>query len=234
MKLRVLHGPRVPYLDALEAQQNLRARRQREEISDTLLLLEHPPVVTLGKRGRDDDLLLPRDLLASRGVDIAEIDRGGQVTYHGPGQLIGYVIVNLYNHQRQLKRFVATLEQSLIDFLKAEYGIESRLDDEHVGVWVGNEKIAALGISISRGVTMHGFALNIDCDLTPFGWIVPCGITDRGVTSVQKLTGRESDMERARRSYARIFAGIYGYEIEEEIPWHYPEEALPPAENPTG
>ena len=135
-----------------------------EKIPDTLLLLEHPPVVTLGKRGRSRDLLLSRELFTSRGVEIAEIDRGGQVTYHGPGQLVGYIIANLYHHQRKLKLFVRRLEESVILYLRRFHGIEAGVSEEHVGVWTGNEKIAALGISISRGVTMHGFALNINCD----------------------------------------------------------------------
>ena len=219
MDLRVIYAPTIPYTEALETQKELRLRRQNEEIPDTLLLLEHPPVVTLGKRGEDSDLLLPRELLKRKGVEVAEIDRGGQVTYHGPGQLVGYVIVNLYNHQRKLKLFVQRLEESLIRYLGDIHGLSAGLSDEHVGVWVGNEKIAALGISISRGVTMHGFALNINCDLTPYSWIVPCGITDRGVTSIKALTGRETDMEQARADYVRGFAEIYGYTVKEELRW---------------
>ncbi len=219
MDLRVIYAPTIPYTEALERQIELRRRRQSEEIPDTLLLLEHPPVVTLGKRGRDSDLRIPRDLLRSKGVDIAEIDRGGQVTYHGPGQLVGYVIVNLYNHQRKLKLFVQRLEESLIRYLGDRHGISAGLSDEHVGVWVGDEKIAALGISISHGVTMHGFALNINCDLTPYQWIVPCGITDRGVTSIKALKGYETEMEQARKDYVQGFADIYGYTVKEELPW---------------
>ena len=227
MRLRVLYAPQVPYTVALEAQNELRRRRQNEEIPDTLLLLEHPAVVTLGKRGGEGDLLLRRQELKERGVEIAEIDRGGQVTYHGPGQLVGYVIVNLYNHQRKLKLFIGRLEETLIRYLKDYHEIEAGLSDEHVGVWVGDEKIAAVGISISRGVTMHGFALNLNCDLEPFGWIVPCGIRDRGVTSVLRLKGEASDMDRARREYARCFAQTYGYSIEEEHTWEYPRNPAP-------
>jgi lipoyl(octanoyl) transferase len=227
MNLRVLYAPQVPYAVALEAQNDLRSRRQREEIPDTLLLLEHPAVITLGKRGGEGDLLLPREKLAEHGVAIAEVDRGGQVTYHGPGQLVGYVIVNLYNHQRKLKRFIGRLEETLIRYLKEYHGIEAGLSEEHVGVWVGDEKIAALGISISRGVTMHGFALNLNCDLEPFGWIVPCGIRERGVTSVAQLRGEESDLDRARREYALSFADVYGYTIEEELTWEYPRNPVP-------
>ena len=205
----------------------MRRQRQNEEIPDTLLLLEHPPVITLGKRGDEGDLLLNRELLAARGVEIAEVDRGGQVTYHGPGQLVGYLIVNLYNHQRKLKLFIRRLEESIIRYLDEVHGIKAGVSEEHVGVWVGDEKIAAVGISISRGVTMHGFALNIACDLAPFGWIVPCGIRDRGVTSVSALTGTVPDMGQVRREYAARFAAVYGYTIFEERVWDYPRTALP-------
>ncbi len=226
MKLRIIYAPAVPYEEALELQKELRRRRIDEEIPDTLLLLEHPPVVTLGKRGKNNDLLLSPELFHKRGVDVAEIDRGGQVTYHGPGQLVGYIIANLYHHQRKLKLFVNRLEESVILYLKRAHDIDSGLSDEHVGVWTGDEKIAALGISISRGVTMHGFALNINCDLTPFSWIVPCGILDRGVTSVARLTGTETDMTKARHEYAACFREIYGYDEIEEISWDYPEKLI--------
>ena len=219
MKLRIIHAPLVPYGEALTIQQKLRELRQGEEIPDTLLLLEHPPVVTLGKRGDHGDLLLSREILAQKGIDVAEIDRGGQITYHGPGQLVGYVIVNLYHHQRKLRLFVERLESSVIRYLGEYHCIEAGLSEEHVGVWVKDAKIAALGISISRGVTMHGFALNINCDLTPFSYIIPCGITDKGVTSTRMLTGRESDMERARLDYAGVFRDTYGYSETEEFSW---------------
>ena len=112
----------------------------------------------------------------------------------------------------------------MILYLRRFHGIEAGISEAHVGVWTGNEKIAALGISISRGVTMHGFALNINCDLAPFGWIVPCGITDRGVTSVARKTGSETDMNKARRDYLSCFCEVYGYENVEEINWPYPEK----------
>ncbi len=232
MKLRIVHAPQVPYAEALAVQQKLRELRQGEEIPDTLLLLEHPPVVTLGKRGDHGDLLISREMLAQKGIDLAEIDRGGQITYHGPGQLVGYVIVNLYHHQRKLRLFVERLESSVIRYLREFHDIEAGLSDEHVGVWVRDAKIAALGISISRGVTMHGFALNINCDLSPFSYIIPCGITDKGVTSTRVLTGRTADMEQARRDYAGIFRDTYGYSETEELSWN--NLSIPIGENRTG
>ena len=140
---------------------------------------------------------------------------------------MGYLIVNLYNHQRKLKLFIRRLEESIIRYLKEVHGIDAGVSEEHVGVWVGDEKIAAVGISISRGVTMHGFALNISCDLVPFGWIVPCGIRDRGVTSVAALSGTVPDMGQVRREYATRFAEVYGYTIDEERVWDYPGAAMP-------
>lgn len=212
MKLSVRLLGTVPYRDALSLQRRLNAERKEDRIPDTLLLLEHPPVVTLGTRGSASDLLLDESTIRAAGGDVVTIDRGGQVTYHGPGQLVGYFIVNLYEHQRQVRRFVENIERSIIAYLSRFHGIDSRTDPENVGVWTGNEKIAAIGISIKSGVTMHGFALNLNTDLSHFSWIVPCGIRDKGVTSVAALTGKPVDMERARRDMAAVAADVFGYE----------------------
>ena len=196
--------------------------RKSEQIPDTLLLLEHPPVITLGKRGSGTDILLSREMLNAKGVDVVEIDRGGQVTYHGPGQMVGYFICNLYEHQRKVRRFVQNIENSVITFLKESWNIEATTDPKNVGVWTSNggkyEKIAAIGISIFQGITMHGFALNITTDLSHFGWIVPCGITDKGVTSVKRILEERNDkdslipMDTAKRKFADIVKKVFEYD----------------------
>ncbi len=212
MKLAVRLMGTVPYREAWSLQQSLNADRKAERIDDTLILLEHPPVITLGTRGGAEDILLDERTIRAAGGEIVRIDRGGQVTYHGPGQLVGYLIVNLYSHQRQVRRFVENIERSIIAYLSSAHGIDARVDPDNVGVWVGNEKIAAIGISIKNGVTMHGFALNLNTDLSHFSWIVPCGIRDKGVTSVAALTGSPVDMAQARTAMAASVIEAFGYE----------------------
>jgi lipoyl(octanoyl) transferase len=202
----------VPYREALDYQLRLNASRKAEATADTLLLLEHPPVITLGTRGVAGDILADEASIRAAGGDIVRIDRGGQVTYHGPGQLVGYLIVNLYDHQRQVRRFVENIERTLISYLARFHGIDARTDPENVGVWVGNEKIAAIGITIKSGVTMHGFALNLNTDLSHFSWIVPCGIIDKGMTSVAALTGTPVDMRKAKFDMATVVAEIFGFD----------------------
>jgi lipoyl(octanoyl) transferase len=202
----------VPYGRALELQKELVARRQREEIPDTLLLLEHPPVITRGKRTAPEDMLLSPEALSARGVEVFDIDRGGEATYHGPGQLVGYLIFHLYHHQRRLKRFVHNIEEVFISVLQDEYGIEAGREEKHRGVWVGNEKITAIGISLHGGVTMHGFAFNINTNLDHYSWIVPCGIRDKGVCSLETLTGAKQDMQRLKEATARKFVQVFGFD----------------------
>ncbi len=217
MKLRILNKGTVEYGEALELQKELLVKRQNEEIPDTLILLEHPPVITKGKRTAEGDILLPEKLLKKQGIGIFEIDRGGEATYHGPGQIVGYLIFNLYEKQRQLKQFVANVEEIFIRLLKNEYGITADRDLKHRGVWVGDNKITAIGISIHKAVTMHGFAFNVNTNLDHFNWIIPCGITDRGVTSIEKLTGRKEDMNKLKKLTAKYLTEVFGYTEVEEI-----------------
>lgn len=212
MQLDIIHMGRIEYQRALEYQYELLEKRRRDEIPDTLLLLEHDPVVTLGKRGKDTDMLIPEAELRERGVEIARIDRGGQATYHGPGQLVGYMIINLHNHQRKIKQFVKNIETFIISLLGEHYGISASTEDEHVGVWVHNSKIAAIGISIHHAITMHGFALNVSTDLDYFSLIVPCGIQDRGVTSIERETGRSVSLEEVMDNAGEVFSGVFGYD----------------------
>lgn len=210
--LDVVDLGRMPFGEALEVQQRTVERRLAEEIPDTLILVEHPPVITLGRGAREEDIVIPRELLEKNGVEVHRITRGGLVTYHGPGQLVGYPIVHLYERARELKRFVTELESVFIDVLGGRYGIRAELDPDDRGVWVeGSRKITAVGIAVQRRVTMHGFAFNVEPDLSHFSWIVPCGISDRGVTSLAMELGRSVRIEEVRRPVVESFSGRFGY-----------------------
>ncbi len=173
----------TPYEDALTLQRRLAALRVEGRVGDILLLLQHPPVITLGRGGQKSHLLVPESSLAARGIRFVEAERGGDMTYHGPGQLVGYPILDLAEHGRDLHRYLRRLEGVLIDTLSA-FGIAADRWAGRTGVWVAGKKIAAIGIHLSRWVTRHGFALNVDMDLAPFELIVPCGIQGARATSM--------------------------------------------------
>lgn len=185
---------KIDYDEALEIQQELVAKKQRGEIEDILLLLEHPPVLTLGTRAKETNILSSSQELEEKGIKVFKIDRGGDVTYHGTGQIVGYPILDLNNYGRDIHKFVENIEQLFINLLKHEFNIFARTDKKYTGVWVGNDKITAIGFGVKRWITMHGFAFNVNTDLEHFKLINPCGITDKGVTSLAKLTGVEIDM----------------------------------------
>lgn len=191
----------VPYGEALALQEAVRAARQQDAIPDVLLLLEHPPVYTRGRRTADAELPL-----ADHGIEIVDVDRGGKLTYHGPGQLVGYPIVRL----GPIVEFLRTMEQAIVAALASE-GIEARGADERpTGVWVGDRKIASLGIHVQRRVSTHGFAINVDGDLEPFSWIVPCGLDGVQMTSVARETGQTGRMRCVRRRVAYELASAMG------------------------
>jgi lipoyl(octanoyl) transferase len=180
---------RVPYAEGLQLQAQLVTERQAGRIPDTLLLLEHDPVFTLGRNARKENVLFPEDALRARGFEVFETGRGGDVTYHGPGQIVGYPILDLSPDRKDVHRYVRDLEEVMIRTC-ADYGVTAGRIAGASGCWVGDEKIGAIGVRIARWVTSHGFAFNVDLDLAPFGLIVPCGIRERGVTSLARLLGR--------------------------------------------
>ncbi|MCS7051981.1 MAG: lipoyl(octanoyl) transferase LipB [Thermomicrobium sp.] len=198
----------VEYRTAWELQRALAQARRADEIPDTVLLVQHPPVFTTGRRGGLKHLRLAAEELAARGVPYYVTDRGGDVTYHGPGQLVSYVIMRLGEGQRRVRRFVERLEGTVLDVL-ASYGCVGTLDPAYPGVWVGRDKIAAVGIAIHHGVTYHGIALNVTVDLEPFDWIVPCGIPDRGVTSLARLLGRPVALQDVAARWLHAFASRF-------------------------
>ena len=180
---------RMDYNEVWNLQRDLAEARIRGEIPNTLLLLEHPPTYTLGRRGGDSDLLLPIEDLELHGATVINVDRGGQATFHGPGQLVAYPILDLKEWGEGPLRYVRTLESVLMGVLQ-EFGVRAIRIDKLTGVWVDNKKIAAIGLKVSRGVTMHGFALNVSTDLAWFQHIVPCGVPDKDVTSMEHLLER--------------------------------------------
>ena len=201
---------RVAYADALVLQRGLVEQRKAGAIDDQLLLLEHPHVLTLGVRGDGgrSHILASSDLLAARGVEVYETGRGGDITYHGPGQIVGYPILDLKPDRQDVHRYVRDLEEVLIR-TAADYGIDAGRVEGLTGVWVGREKLAAIGVRIARWVTSHGFAFNVSTELDYFGLIVPCGIADRGVTSLERLLGRRLDREGVEDHVVAHFCRVF-------------------------
>ena len=198
------------YADAVALQADLVPRRRTGEIPDTLLLLEHPHVITLGTSSSPEHVLLDEATRAARGIELHETGRGGDVTYHGPGQLVGYPILDLKPDRRDLHRYLRDLEGALIDAL-AHWGVEGRREEGLTGVWTAAGKIAAIGVRVSSGwITSHGFALNVATDLAWFETIVPCGIRDREVTSLSRILGRTVPVEEAIPVVADAVARRFG------------------------
>jgi lipoyl(octanoyl) transferase len=206
---------RVPYAEGVELQQRLVADRQAGRISDQLLLLEHDPVFTLGRNARRENVLLAEPALRERGIEVYESGRGGDVTYHGPGQIVGYPILDLSPDRRDVHRYVRDLEEVMIRTC-AGYGIAAGRVAGLTGTWVGEEKIGAIGVRIARWVTSHGFALNVSNDLTPFSLIVPCGIRDRGVTSLERLLGHPVPLAEVMDRLARHLAAVFERQVDSD------------------
>jgi lipoyl(octanoyl) transferase len=214
---RPLHGDflgRIPYAEALAIQHAARDALKRDEGPEHLLLLEHPHVYTLGRNADAGDVLAGPEWLRARGVEVAECDRGGQVTYHGPGQLVGYPIVNLSPDRRDIRRYVRDLQEVLVQTL-ADFGVtaEGRQEQALIGVWVGEEKIASIGVHLSRWITTHGFALNVSTDLSYFTGIIPCGLHQVRTTSVERLLGIAPALPEVAAAAARHFARIFDREL---------------------
>jgi len=210
-QLWLCHLGLVPYRDALAMQLRIRERRLAGELPDTLLLLEHPPVYTRGRRGRDGELSLGEDFYRARSIDVVDTDRGGRVTYHGPGQLVGYPIMRIADIGAHLR----TMESAIAAAL-ADYGIEARSrcaeGPDYTGVWVTDRKIASIGVHVSRGIATHGFALNVNVDLDPFSWIVACGLPGVTMTSIARELppGRAIDPDGVRARVAQRFCEAHG------------------------
>jgi len=215
MLCRVEQLGTVDYAEGLRLQAQRITQRKAAEIPDTLLLLEHLHVYTLGRNARRENLLISEERLAALGAQLFETNRGGDITYHGPGQLVGYPIFDLTKHRRDIAWFMRSLEEVFIRVAR-EFGIEAGRLAGAPGVWVGNDKLVAMGVHISRWVTSHGFAFNVNTDLRYFEWIVPCGLPDKGVTSLAKLLGRPVEMNRTTRLVIEQCGKVFGMTMEVE------------------
>jgi lipoyl(octanoyl) transferase len=201
---------RLDWLEAFRIQQQFVAERKRGERADTLLFVEHPHVVTLGRNAHEQNVLASADILARAGISLHETDRGGDVTYHGPGQIVGYPILDLREWKRDVHAYVRGVEQFLIDALAA-LGLSAEREPGATGVWIGGKKVAAIGIHISRWITSHGFALNVDTNLTYFQYIVPCGLT-KPVCSLRSL-GCAASHDEVKHAIAASFAKVFDFEL---------------------
>lgn len=227
----------IPYADALALQHRIKNARKRGALNDTLLLLEHPPVFTLGRNARDANILASREFLRDAGIEIFRVERGGDVTYHGPGQLVGYPILNLKNFRMDVGWFVRALEELIIRAL-ADFDIRAKRVEKLVGVWVdppppspvttgegvgmgADAKIAQIGARIEEWITYHGFALNVEPNLAHFDLIVPCGISDKAVTSMARALNRAIDPRAVRAQIAARFAEVFGAELIEIAPTEF-------------
>ena len=196
------------YSDGLRLQERAVERLRTDEGPEQLLLLEHPHVFTLGRGADGRNILATGEQLQSHSIEVHETGRGGDVTYHGPGQLVGYPIINLKPDRCDVHRYVRDIEEALIKTLR-DFGVEGGRISGLTGVWVGDEKIAAIGVRIARWITSHGFALNVTTDLKYFQMIVPCGITDKGVTSLSRLSGRQVGLKEVADRFARRFGEVF-------------------------
>lgn len=205
----ILNLDTVPYDEAFALQKRLVTMRSQDAICDTLILLEHPPVLTVTRKATRKNILASPDELEDQGISLFETNRGGDITYHGPGQIVGYPIMNLKDHGKDLHKYIRNIEEIIISLLM-DYGISAHRDKANPGVWIEDEKIAAIGIAVkSSWTTMHGFAFNVNPDLKHYSLIVPCGLTNKGVTSLSKLLDTPINMEEVREKLIHHYAEVF-------------------------
>jgi lipoyl(octanoyl) transferase len=206
--IKIVKFSMVDYQQAYELQKKFVQDHIDSKGKNTLILLQHDPVITIGRGGDKKNILVSEKFLASAGIKVYEIDRGGDVTYHGPGQLTGYPIIDLKLFKKDIYWYLRQLEEVIIKVL-AEYDITGQRVEGYTGVWVGDEKICAIGIAVRRWITYHGFALNVHPNMSHFGLITPCGITDKGVTSIEKILGHKMDMDEVVDKTASAFTMVF-------------------------
>ncbi len=200
----------IDYKEAWDLQKTVFNQRMNGDVFDTLFLLEHPHTYTLGKVAHKNNLVGSEDFLKKNNISVFDIDRGGDITYHGPGQIVGYPIINLEDWKKDTHKYLRALEEVIMETC-TEYGLNPHRDSKYTGVWIGEKKIAAIGIKVSRWVTMHGFAFNINTDLNMFKGIVPCGINDKDVTSLKNELGREIFIDEVKNSLLKNFKEVFDY-----------------------
>ncbi len=211
------------YREIWEFQKKLVEERIKDNIPDHLLLLEHKHVITTGKHADFRNLKLSSEELLKMGIDLYKIERGGDITYHGPGQIVGYPIIKINSAIAGLRKFIHMLENALMSTIE-RYGIKTYTTDKYVGVWHKDEKIVAIGVAFKRWVSYHGFAFNVNTDLSYFDLIIPCGLEDKGVTSLKKLTGKSIPIEEVKKYFASDFAKVFGYDKVEYNSLQHPSE----------
>ncbi len=211
-RLYLLNLELAPYDEVLALQGRLVEAVREDGLEGSLILLEHLPVITLGYHASEANIVAPSELLSRMGVEVRRVERGGDVTYHGPGQLVGYPILNLLTLRQSLRRYIWSLEEVLIRTLRS-FGIGAERQESLPGVWVGEAKIAAIGVRVKRWITSHGFALNISPDMSHFALILPCGLSGKGVTSMQELLGKAVDAGLVRRRVAWHFSQVFGVQL---------------------
>ena len=211
LEVQILDLGQKPFKDVWSLQKKMQLQRINNDIGDVLILVEHDPVYTLGKNANPDHLLQSRD----RSIDVFNIERGGDITFHGPGQLVGYPILDLTNYKKSVSWYMRSLEQLTIDVLN-EFEISAKRVDGLTGVWVGDEKIAAQGVRLTKWITMHGFSININTDLSFYDGIIPCGIFNHGVTSMKEILKRTQKMEKVKSLVIDKFNQIF---IKNKLKW---------------
>jgi lipoyl(octanoyl) transferase len=213
----------IDYKEAWDLQKEVFELRYRNKIPDTLFLLEHPNTYTLGKTADRKNLTGSEDYLRDNKISVYDIDRGGDITYHGPGQIVGYPIISLEEWHKDTHKYLRALEEIII-LTCGEFGITAGRNEKFTGVWIGNRKIAAIGIKVSRWITMHGFAFNINTDLKLFNGIIPCGINDKDVTSLQRETGKNQDITEVKEILKIKFTALFSYDNVKNIDRQYFKE----------
>ncbi|MEN8246732.1 MAG: lipoyl(octanoyl) transferase LipB [Thermodesulfobacteriota bacterium] len=210
--------PLTEYREAWELQQAIvAAKKEGRLVNDVILVLEHPPVYTLGRRGGIENLCVPRTRLAEEGIDVVQIERGGDITYHGPGQLVAYPLMDIRRARLGVTELVTSLEEIMINTASA-FGIQAGRNPLNRGVWVGRAKLGSIGIAVRRDITFHGMALNVNLDMTHFSWINPCGLKEVNMTSLAEAAGKPIDMQAVRRSLQENMQSVLGVELEQTDP----------------
>ncbi|MCF8009813.1 MAG: lipoyl(octanoyl) transferase LipB [Clostridiales bacterium] len=213
-KLLVSVQGETDYDKALKVQEKLLYLRQQNKVEDIMLILQHPPTLTMGKNAKDCNVIIPEEELKKQGGNIYKTSRGGDVTYHGPGQIVGYPIIDLKYNGISVREYIYKIEETFIQLLNYEYKIAAVKGKAYRGVWIDNEKITAIGCAVKRWVTMHGFAFNINTNLEHYNWIIPCGITGKGITSLQKILGQPQDIVQVNKQVIKYFCKILNLEPE--------------------
>ena len=214
MRVKLVDLGRKPYAEALSIQKSAVEERMAGTGIDTLFLVEHPPVLTLGRRSERSNILVSDEILRNENVELFSIERGGDVTYHGPGQIVGYPVLDLKNFGQDLHRYVSNIEEIFVRLLSEQYGIKTLKDKgKYTGVYIENRKITAIGIAVRKWISFHGFAFNVSTNLSHFNWIIPCGLADREVTSLERELGYRPDFETVKKQTAEYFSEVFEVEL---------------------